>query len=133
MKASLQKRREVLSFSFDGKPPEHGQAPGQCGDCIDYPVTGIISCDESLSLETEGGFSFFHLMENHKEHGQVPGQCGDCIDYPVTGIISFDKSLSLETAGGFFFCRIGLNDYPFEGAGLCPYPRIGRWPRLRRR
>jgi hypothetical protein len=65
MKASLQKRREVFSFfsffSFDGKPLEHGQVPGQCGVFIDYPVTGIFSCDESLYLETEGGFSFVGL------------------------------------------------------------------------
>ena len=37
---------------------QQGQNPGQCGDCIDYPVTGIISFDESLSPETEGGFFF---------------------------------------------------------------------------
>ena len=36
--------------------PQHGQAPGQCGDCIDYLVTRIISFDEGLSLETEGSF-----------------------------------------------------------------------------
>ena len=35
---------------------QQGQDPGQCGDCIDYPVTGIISCDESLSPEMERGF-----------------------------------------------------------------------------
>jgi hypothetical protein len=53
-----------FSFSFDEKPPEHGQDPGQCGDCIDYPVTGIISFDESLSLETEGGFFIFRIGLN---------------------------------------------------------------------
>jgi hypothetical protein len=37
---------------------QQGQVPGQCGDCIDYPVTGIFSFDENLSPEMERGFSF---------------------------------------------------------------------------
>jgi hypothetical protein len=58
-KASLWKRREVFSFSFVGKPPEHGQAPGHSGVFIDYPIIGIFDLTKSLSLETEGGFFFF--------------------------------------------------------------------------
>ena len=95
---------QVSTSALVAQQTQHGQVPGQCGVFIDYPVTGIISFDEGLSPETEGGFFFsFFSMENHKEHGQDPGQCGDCIDDPVTGIISFDEGLSPETEGGSFF------------------------------
>jgi hypothetical protein len=36
------------------------------GDCIDYPVTGIISFERKLLSGNGGKFFLFHLMKNHR-------------------------------------------------------------------
>jgi hypothetical protein len=65
-KASLWKRREVFSFSFDEKSPERGPVPGHSGVCIDYPVTWIISFERKPLSGNRGRFFLFHLMKNHR-------------------------------------------------------------------